>query len=234
MEVGILAVEFDVMLSLDGVPMLMHDQQLLRTVTADCSYRGKVFNTLTAEDLRTIDVGSWYDNRYSNERIPTLDSVIEYCIEHNIFMNIEIKPVDGDEVRTGRVVANTVKQYFDLLEQRHLVPLFSSFCFDALKAAKDTFADVPRGYLMKEPLHNMPQWEDRLRELDAVSAHLNHKHVTKDQIDALHSMGFGVFCYTVNDVPRARELLEMGLDAFCTDEVELFKDLARQLNGELS
>jgi len=232
MEVGISAVEFDVMLSLDSVPMLMHDQQLLRTVSADCSYRGKVFNTLTAEELATIDVGGWYGTSFSNERIPTLDSVIEYCIEHNIFMNIEIKPVDGDEVRTGRVVANTVKQYYNVLEQRHLIPLFSSFSFDALKAAKDAFVDVPRGYLMKKPLHDVPQWADRLRELDAVSVHLNHRHVTKDQIDALHSMGFGVFCYTVNDVSRARELLEMGLDAFCTDEVELFSDLALHLNGK--
>jgi len=45
-------------------------------------------------------------------------------------------------------------------------------------------------------------------------------------------MGFGVFCYTVNDVSRARDLLEMGLDAFCTDEVEQFSDLARQLIGQ--
>ncbi|WP_339939007.1 glycerophosphodiester phosphodiesterase family protein, partial [Undibacterium luofuense] len=31
----------------------------------------------------------------------------------------------------------------------------------------------------------------------------------------------GLFCYTVNSPERARELLSWGVDAFCTDRIDL-------------
>ena len=34
--------------------------------------------------------------------------------------------------------------------------------------------------------------------------------------------GFGLFCYTVNQPVRARELLSWGVDGFCTDRIDLF------------
>ena len=33
--------------------------------------------------------------------------------------------------------------------------------------------------------------------------------------------GFGLFCYTVNEPTRAAELLEWGVEAFCTDRIDL-------------
>ncbi|HEY0590111.1 MAG TPA: glycerophosphodiester phosphodiesterase family protein, partial [Pseudoduganella sp.] len=31
----------------------------------------------------------------------------------------------------------------------------------------------------------------------------------------------GLFCYTVNTPERAREILSLGVDAFCTDRIDL-------------
>ena len=33
--------------------------------------------------------------------------------------------------------------------------------------------------------------------------------------------GFGLFCYTVNTPECARELFAWGVDAFCTDRIDL-------------
>jgi glycerophosphoryl diester phosphodiesterase len=30
-------------------------------------------------------------------------------------------------------------------------------------------------------------------------------------------------CYTVNDVARAKEIMGWGVDAFCTDRIDLFE-----------
>ncbi len=38
---------------------------------------------------------------------------------------------------------------------------------------------------------------------------------------AIKDAGYWLFCYTVNDPARARELLDWGVDAFCTDRIDL-------------
>jgi glycerophosphoryl diester phosphodiesterase len=38
----------------------------------------------------------------------------------------------------------------------------------------------------------------------------------------VRAAGYGLFCYTVNEPGRARMLLDWGVDAFCTDRIDLF------------
>lgn len=229
-EYGIHAVEFDVMLSKDRIPMLMHDEVLLRTLNNDCIHKNKIFNTLTSTELESIDVGSWYSKDYKDERIPTFESIIQYCIVHKIFMNIEIKPVKGDEMITGQIIAEMIRKYYNDLKDNNIIPLFSSFSYDALKAAKDTFSLIPRGFLIDEPIDSISIWKEQAQELDIISLHLNHKYITTSNINDINHLGFNIFCYTVNDIDRAKELLELGIDAFCTDKIDEFSNLAQQLN----
>ena len=42
--------------------------------------------------------------------------------------------------------------------------------------------------------------------------------------DIKNNCGYKLFCYTINDISVAKELLNMGMDAFCTDSLDLFKD----------
>jgi glycerophosphoryl diester phosphodiesterase len=57
--------------------------------------------------------------------------------------------------------------------------------------------------------------------VEAVAIHINHRHLTQQQALEVKAAGFGLFCYTVNDPARARELLGWGVDAFCTDRIDL-------------
>eukprot|EP01035_Chromulina_nebulosa_P018273 gene18273-23950_t len=142
---GYKAVEFDVMLSGDNKPMLMHDHELERTIRSEkVSGQGLWFNDLTSDELKELDVGSWFESSLSFIRIPTLEQVIDHCNSNNILMNIEIKPVPGREVPTGEIVADVVKDYFSTDSPIDKRPLFSSFSFDALLAAKSVAPHIPR------------------------------------------------------------------------------------------
>jgi glycerophosphoryl diester phosphodiesterase len=66
-----------------------------------------------------------------------------------------------------------------------------------------------------------PDWERRAREVEVVAIHANHRHLTREQAKAVKGAGFALFCYTVNDPARARELLAWDVDAFCTDRIDL-------------
>lgn len=217
---GFRAVEFDVMLSKDGIGMVMHDPDFGRTVAGP----GAVAQTL-ARDLAAMDAGSWHSVQFKGEPVPYYTQFIDYCKEQGIWMNVEIKPADGFEAATGAWVARVTRDaYADEIAASKAdgnfarVPLLSSFSFEALVAARDSAPEVPRAYL----LDRIPaDWQEQVRALQAVSINTNHKHLTPELAATIKQASFGLFCYTVNDPARAREILLWGVDGFCTDRVDL-------------
>ncbi|WP_136418576.1 glycerophosphodiester phosphodiesterase [Herbaspirillum sp. ST 5-3] len=217
---GFHAVEFDVMLSSDSIPVLMHDPQFGRTVPG----KGAV-NEASARQLAAMDAGSWFGPQFAGEPVPSFEDVATFCKSNGIWMNIEIKPVPGFEVETGRLVAELTRRLFAEEVATGMskgnaaaLPLFSSFSFEALVAAKTAAPEIPRGYLVDR----IPaDWREKLRALDAIALHTNHKNLTPGYARAIRQAGFGLFCYTVNTPERAREIFQWGVDAFCTDRIDL-------------
>lgn len=208
---GFRAVEFDVMLTGDGVPVLMHDPEFGRTVAG----KGAVSATAAA-DLLKRDAGAWFGSAFAGVTVPGYDAVLDYCLSHGVFMNVEIKPAPGFEAETGRVVAAVTAQR---LSQEDRIPvLFSSFSTEALAAARATAPHLPRGHLFdKIP----PNWRECVGQLECRTLHCHHRNVSAAFASAVHDAGLGLFCYTVNDLARALELAQLGIDAFCTDRIDL-------------
>lgn len=221
LALGYRAVEFDVMLSKDGVPVLMHDPDFGRTVAA----RGKVANTYVG-DLTRMDAGAWFSPEYKGECIPTYWSVLHFCYANKIFMNVEIKPSPGYEVETGQVVATVTREFYSEIVELNVgnristvvYPLFSSFSFEALTEAMKIAPDIPRGFLMETVTED---WRRQLQSLQAVSLHTNHLTLNKVIAAEIKNQGYGLFCYTVNELERAAEIRRWGVDAFCTDRIDL-------------
>lgn len=215
---GLHAVEFDVMLSKDGIPVVMHDVELGRTVSGV----GRVCD-FTAKELVAMDAGSWFSPEFRGETIPLFEQVIVFCQQNHIWMNVEIKPDPSWESETGRAVAQMVRQhYVDVIQDDHQnqakLPLLSSFSFDALMAAKLAVPDIPRAYLVEA----LPaDWLQCLQKLDAIALHIDHQHLSLPIAKAVKQAGFGLFCYTVNDLARAQEIMAWGVDGFCTDQLGL-------------
>jgi glycerophosphoryl diester phosphodiesterase len=216
LEYGFRAVEFDVMLARDGVPVVMHDPHLGRTVAG----AGNVFD-YDAVELVAMDAGSWFGARFKDEPVPLFTEYVDFCRANGIWMNIEIKPADGFEEETGRVVANLTRAIFGpeiAQDDPALVPLLSSFSTVALAAAQLVAPDLPRALLLDELA---PDWLAQARALEAVAIHTNHKHLTRPLAQRIKDAGFGLFCYTVNDPARATELVSWGVDGMCTDRIDL-------------
>lgn len=213
---GFHAVEFDVMLSRDGIGMVIHDPDFGRTVAGQGSVA-----TSTAAELAAMDAGSWFGPAYAGVTIPRYTDFIAYCRAEQIWMNVEIKPADGFEAATGEWVAKMTREHF--VEELAAgdpakLPLLSSFSYAALAAARDAVPELPRGYLLDRLPDN---WLEQAQTLGAVAIHTNQRHLTAAQAAAIKQAGYGLFCYTVNDPARAREILGWGVDGFCTDRIDL-------------
>jgi glycerophosphoryl diester phosphodiesterase len=216
MDFGFRAVEFDVMLARDGVPVVMHDPYLGRTVSG----AGHVFDYDAAE-LARMDAGAWFAAQYRGEPVPLFVEYLQYCRAHGIWTNIEIKPARGFDRETGETVARIARAMFaDDIDRGRMerAPLLSSFSLAALEAARAAAPNLPRACLMSEL---PPGWEPLANSVGAVAIHANHRYLTPELARSVREAGFGLFCYTVNEPARARELLGWGVEAFCTDRPDL-------------
>ena len=211
---GFRAVEFDVMLTQDQVPVLMHDEVMGRTVAG----QAKIAETPVRHVLQ-LDAGVWFSPEFAGARVPTYLEALAFCRRNGIWMNVELKPSCGAESVTGTRVAQLTQKFYRNDMQGDLAPLFSSFSEEALIAAKLAAPDIPRALLVE---HIPVDWHVRLRALDAVALHCNHLHLTAALAQAITLAGYGLCCYTVNQIDRAQEIQSWGVDAFCTDRLDLF------------
>src|SRR5262249_32888341 len=95
--------EMDVQLTADGKVVLLHDRDLKRL--AGVSRR---LDELSYDEVRQLDVGSWFAPAFSGERVPTLAEVIALC-RGKIRLNIELK-FFGPDRRLARAVAELIRE----------------------------------------------------------------------------------------------------------------------------
>lgn len=219
---GFRAVEFDAMLPSDETPVLMHDSTLARTARVE----GKVTDWSAAR-LQQLDVGSWHSAQFAGEPVPTLAGALEFCRGHGIWPNVEIKPAPGRDGPTGAAVAReTARAYADVLVPGSdpfagvdpRLPLLSSFSPEALQAAREAVPELPRGWLVDR----VPRpWHVEIEALGCVSLHADQQYLSPELARSVKASGVWLFCYTVNEPQRARELLGWGVDAFCTDRIDV-------------
>lgn len=203
-RLGFKAVEFDVMLSGDGTPVLIHDETLERTTNGS----GCVCDTPDAV-LFSLDAGH-------GERVPRFAEAAALCRELGLLANVEIKPATGHEIATADVVARLTA---DLWRGAEVQPLISSFSLESLEVARDVAPGIARGVLFEAPPAN---WFAELQRLQAVSLHCDAGLLSDEVLAEAVANDVPVLCYTVNTPEMAKSLFARGVSALFTDRLDLF------------
>jgi glycerophosphoryl diester phosphodiesterase len=192
-------VEFDVKLTSDGQPILMHDDTLDRTTSG----KGPV-RAATLDEIRRLDAGS-------GEKVPTLAEALTLMAELGMGFNLEVKPCPGRETDTAKAAVAEVQR---LWPAGHPRPIVSSFSDAALQAARAAAPALALGYL-KERL--LPTWQADALRLGCSAVHLGWRHLTRADVQAVKMAGLPLLVWTVNERPRAEELLRWGADSILSD-----------------
>jgi glycerophosphoryl diester phosphodiesterase len=88
-----LGFEVDVQRSRDGHLVCVHDDTVDRTTDGS----GRV-SELTLAELKQLDAGSWFDNSYRGQQIPTIDAVFELLSRHrgnDVLIAVDFKGADS-------------------------------------------------------------------------------------------------------------------------------------------
>ena len=205
-RLGCRAVEFDVMLSADGQPFLIHDETLERTAGRP----GRVAE-LSAAVLSGVDVGHRFHPAFRGEAIPTFVAALENCRRLGLAANVEIKPAVGLERQTGLVVGHTLRAT-DVAGKQPI--LLSSFSAAALEAAMAEVPGVPRALLAER---YTPAALATARLLSCAALNLSRDGLTASDVVAVCEAGLVVMVYTVNTLEEARRLLDWGVSGVFSD-----------------
>lgn len=196
-RLGCHAVEFDVMLTADGVPILMHDETLERTTC--CT--GYVARRTLAE-IRACD-----------PVVPTLAEAIAACNRLALWANIELKPATGHEEETGAVVGAWLAEHWD----GH--GIISSFSEKSALAGRRALPDAAFALLCER----LPvDWRAALGRLNAGAIHLAAENVDTRTAEVLLAAGISWAVYTVNERSNAARLFDLGAAAIFTDRPDLW------------
>lgn len=220
---GASMVEFDVMLTADKIPVVIHDENIKRTTDG----RGLV-NSFTFDELQKFDAGKWFSKKFQGETIPSFQSVLELIDAYDLTANVEIKPCQGEEPETVAVVMSYMNQYWP---EDNMPLLISSFNYNVLEMVRNFSPEQPLGLLMDKWDEN---WLLKVNELNCTSVHLNQRYVTQARVDALKKEALRVLAYTVNKESKAKKLFAMGVDGIFSDYADLLphetKDLLLDVN----
>lgn len=210
-EHGFRMFECDVKLSADGVPFLMHDAALERTTNGVGLGGDQPWG-----QLALLDAGGWHSRRYAGEPLPSFENIARWCLANGVFLNIEIKPTPGQEVPTGKVVADYAARIW---HGQAVPPLLTSFRPESLQAARQAQPQLPRGLLLDT------LWDgcwDIAQQLQCVAVVCNHALWDRETVAKAKGLGLRCLSYTVNDEWAAQRLIALETDGIITDRVDLF------------
>src|SRR6478672_10885477 len=160
-------VEIDVKLSADGVPILMHDPSLKRTMGVD---------RLVAETPRAE----------LPPDVPTLEQAIACFLELGLGCNVEIKPCEGREAETARVTVETLRHCWPAGLP---APLLSSFKDVSLLTAYRAAPEFARALLVGKL---QDDWRARAEAVSAVGINTNGRLLTAPRAVEIRKAGYAL------------------------------------------
>lgn len=204
-------IEFDVQLTKDNIPVIIHDETIDRTSNG----KGYVSN-YTLEQLKKYNFGINFN--YQGVTIPTLNEFLQLTIQkkYSKLLNIEIK---NDILH----YPNIEEKILDLVLKYNLQDqvLFSSFNHQSMFRMRKLSETVNIALLYEDTSPNL----NELIKINAYSAHFNVKMASKELLESLNQKNIKSFFYTVNDPVEIKRLLDMGVDGIFSDNPQIASNI---------
>ncbi|WEG15392.1 glycerophosphodiester phosphodiesterase [Alkalihalophilus pseudofirmus] len=207
-EIGADGIEFDVQLTKDLVPVVIHDETLDRTTTG----YGLVSDH-TKEQLKTLDAGTWFDTQYADESIPTLEEVLVWASDKFIKLNIELK---GHVNQRESLIQKVIPMIQTYQLERHVI--LSSFDHVCIKEVKKLAPEMEAAAIVTAALHEPLTY---LRSLGVEGYHYMSPLLLKEEAGVLIDAGVHIRPYTVNEEDMLRRYIQWGCAGIFTDHPKL-------------
>jgi glycerophosphoryl diester phosphodiesterase len=194
--------EMDVHETADGVVVLLHDRDLKR-VAGD----SRRLDEISFDEVRKLDVGSWFRSAFAGERVPTLEEAINLG-RGKIQLNIEMKFFGPDR--------RLVQQVVNIVREQNVEPdcLLTSLNYDALVEAKQRDPRLRTGLIVAHAIGDISRLQ-----VDVLC--IRADFLSDELLRTAHRDGKEVHVWTVNEARQMNLLIKRGVDNIITSDPDL-------------
>jgi glycerophosphoryl diester phosphodiesterase len=209
LDAGAHVAEIDVRLTRDDKLVLMHDATVDRTTDGSGAVR-----QMTLAEVKRLDAGRWFDRKFAGTQVPTLDEVLEWS-KGRLGILVEMKNYpERPSAFVDEVIATILRQNAQDF---------------ALPAGFDhaTLAEIHRRqpqFRLEMILHcRLADHVNAARAAGSILVSHEPEYCVKSDVAEMHAAGIAVLT-TLLSKEHGRELLDMGVDFFESDNAQLAHD----------
>jgi glycerophosphoryl diester phosphodiesterase len=214
MEAGADGIEFDVRLSRDGIPFVIHDDNLRRT-----GLDPRRVADVDASELIQIDAGRWFDSiAFANERLPMLKDVLDLFGDTTGLLYLEMKSTGAEREKLAAACCELLNS--SSLKDRVIVECFDLPSIELLKQIDPT---IKTAALFQLRICRPASLDGHrlVKDALAVSANeiaLHHRLADPKTIALAKQEGLKVVVWTVDDPSWIQRAMSDAIDALITNE----------------
>jgi glycerophosphoryl diester phosphodiesterase len=202
LNAGADGVEFDVQRTVDGHLVVFHDEDVARV-----SDGTGMMPQMTLAELKALDVGLYFGERFRGTRIPTLIELFDWAKSNDLLLFLELKEpyrFPGIEQQ----VADLIKEY-DFADRLQVRSFYHASLLQMNKIA-------PEIAISELWLNHVP-W---FAEVVYKTVNLMYSAYTESNIKQFHEWGREVTAWVVDDLEAVQQLKDWGIDGITTNNPE--------------
>ena len=202
-----LGFEFDVEKTKDGQLICIHDDTVDRTTNGS----GAV-SELTLEEIRGLDAGSWFDPKFTGEKVPTIEEVLKLLAEyqqHDVLIAVDLKAKD-----VGQDVVRLAEKHKVLHKLLFIGRTISE------PEVRDQIRSVSKKAHTAAVANNADEFEKALAATNADYLYFRYLP-PKEQMEDVHRAGKRAFIagttVSGNSPENWQRAVDVGIDGILTD-----------------
>ena len=205
LESGAMMIETDVQFTADGEIIAFHDFSLDRLANGP-----KDEEEFTYSSVKDLDVGSWFDPKFEDERIPKLEDILK-LLSGKTYLDLELKTRKGKESDDN--LKKLIRTIYDYGFEDKM--MFCSFNYGLLQRIKEIDKKLHIGAIKLPDDYTLPSELARTIKIDAFICALDElKHrVCEDAVK--NNIFIGV--YSVDTSEDLKKVLGFDVKAIATN-----------------
>lgn len=212
-KAGVDCVECDLRRTQDGRVVVIHDRDVRRTTNG----RGRV-DSMSEDQLLELDAGAWFGKKFTGEKIPTLDGILEWGASSGARLILELKDREIEEFVARRIAAHEMEKNVTVCSWKP----------QSLQKMRELSLDISVAPILISANRINP----KIVALNPAFIFLwGGPAMTRGVVTKLHAAGIKVIPWIVDSKPLLTRVLKRDVDGVITNEVSITASYIKDYQG---
>lgn len=209
-KTGAGAIELDIQVSKDGIPFVFHDHDFARM-----GHNSPVNEKSDFNEIKKRDIGSWFDSRFSAQRVVSLDELFLSFVK-KIHLMVEIKAWVNPSLNPD-YYKSLIRHLAKLADRTNSWKNIELLCYlpEVLENAKKT--DKRFFCVLNTDEILVPEQVLKFKEMqiDAISIYI--ENLSSEFSKVVKKQGFPLYTFTCNDKEQVEKAIKCNVDAIMSN-----------------